>query len=66
LHWLKVKYIDRAAELGYRISHFVLADNPGLTPQYVAAISAEFVNFWFIRFILGLWVAAEGAVYEDL
>ena len=28
------------------------------------AISAEFTGLWFRRFILGEWVAAEGAVYS--
>lgn len=43
---------------------FRLADNPSLSPAYVAALAAEFVGLWRLRFIEGLWVLAEGAIYD--
>lgn len=43
---------------------FRLADNPHLSAAYIAALSAEFTGLWRKRFIDGLWVAAEGAVYD--
>ena len=63
-HWLKVNYIDRAAELEMRIFHFLISDNPALPAKYVEQISREYTGLWYRRFILGEWVAAEGAVYE--
>lgn len=63
-HWLKRDFIDRRDELGIRYWHFVLDDNPSLAPEYVAAIRAEFVGLWFRRFVLGEWIAAEGAVFD--
>lgn len=64
-HWLKVKFIDRVAELrDWRHWHFTLEDNPSLSQEYKDSISAEFTGLWYRRFILGEWVAAEGAIFD--
>ncbi|ATL86684.1 PBSX family phage terminase large subunit [Streptomyces malaysiensis subsp. malaysiensis] len=63
-HWLKTGYIDRAAELNLRAWHFKLADNPSLSPEYVADLAAEYVGLWRRRMIDGAWVVAEGAIYD--
>lgn len=62
-HWLKTTYIDRAGLLDWNVQHFTMRDNPGLTPEYVAAKEREFTGLFYRRFILGEWVAAEGAVF---
>lgn len=63
-HWLKTKFIDRVNVLPHwRVFHFTMDDNPGLTPEYVAQKRLEFTGLWYRRFILGEWVAAEGAVF---
>ncbi len=43
---------------------FRLTDNPTLTADYIAALSAEFTGLWRKRFVEGLWVLAEGAIYD--
>lgn len=63
-HWLKTNYLDRAGELSLRRWHFSLEDNPNLDPAYVGALKKEYVGLWYKRFISGLWVQAEGAVYD--
>ena len=63
-HWLKTDYLDRADELDLARFRFRLPDNPGLDPAYVVALQAEYVGLWRARFIDGLWVAAEGAIYD--
>lgn len=64
-HWLKRKFLDRLEALPWwRRWHFTMDDNPGLSDQYRAQKRAEFTGLWFRRFILGEWVAAEGAVYD--
>lgn len=65
-HWLRQDYILRQHEPGMNLKHwhFTLDDNPSLKPDYVAAIKAENVGLWYKRRILGLWVAAEGAIYD--
>jgi len=64
-HWLKVHYLDRAAYLGLFALHFDIDDNPNLDPSYVASLKREYTGVWYQRYILGLWVAAEGAIYRD-
>lgn len=63
-HWLKVEFLDRAAELDLYHTTFTLDDNPSLEAEYVNAVKAEHQGLWFKRLILGMWVAAEGVVYE--
>lgn len=68
-HWLKRSLIDRAGEMNALIPghvgvwHFKLTDNPALDPVYVASIRAEYLGLWRLRYIEGLWVMAEGAIY---
>jgi PBSX family phage terminase large subunit len=64
-HWLKRRFIDRVTDLPHwRVFHFTMDDNPALTPEYVSQKKLEFTGLWYRRFILGEWVAAEGAVYS--
>lgn len=68
-HWLKTKYLDRMSkgELdGWRRFHFNLnrEDNPSLTEDYIASIKSESTGLWYKRFVEGLWVQAEGAIYS--
>lgn len=62
-HWLKVDYLDKLG-LNLRSWHFELEDNPNLDPAYIEALKREYAGLWYKRFILGLWVLAEGAVYD--
>lgn len=63
-HWLKKEYVDRAQELEIAVFHFTLDDNLTLDPAYVAALKREYTGLWYKRFILGQWVAAEGAIFD--
>lgn len=66
-HWLKKDTIDREAQLDAAIFHFTLKDNPHLPPSYVRQLAAEYGGpgtLWHKRFIDGMWVAAEGAIYD--
>ena len=64
MHWLKVKYLDRADELGLARYQFRLPDNPHLPESFVAAIRREYTGLWRKRLIEGEWCVAEGAVYD--
>ena len=67
-HYLKTKFLDKAELKANGIlqsEHFTMADNPNLTPEYVAAQSRMYTGFFYKRFILGEWVLAEGAIYKD-
>lgn len=43
---------------------FRLEDNPTLPADYVARTKASYVGLWYRRYILGEWVAADGAVFS--
>lgn len=61
-HWLKTDYLDKADLDIYR-SKFLLDDNTTLPPEYIENLKREYTGVFFRRFILGDWVAAEGAIY---
>lgn len=63
-HWLRKLYILRPAETASRTWHFTLDDNPHLDAGYVQTLKSTYVGLWYRRFILGEWIAAEGAIYD--
>lgn len=63
-HWLRRDFILARAGVDVRTWHFDLDDNPHLPAEYVASIKAELTGLWYRRFVLGHWVAAEGAIYD--
>lgn len=62
-HWLKVKYLDREADLDILIDKFLLGDNTKLPGEYIENITREYTGVFYQRFILGEWVLAEGIIY---
>lgn len=69
-HWLKTEYIDKRRSAanpgGLDLNYFTwpIEANTTLPADYVRALYQEYTGLWFKRFILGQWVAAEGAVYD--
>lgn len=66
-HWFKKDYID-AEGIDKKVWHFVLEDNITLDEDYIKNVKAEYLhmgNAYYSRYILGLWVRAEGAVYSQ-
>ena len=65
-HWFKKDYID-AEGIDKKVWHFVLEDNIFLDKDYIKNVKAEYMQMghaYYQRYILGLWVRAEGAVYN--
>ena len=62
-HWLKTNYLERQG-LDLARFQFSLEDNPFLDRRFVEALKSEYVGLWYKRYIQGLWVAAEGAIYD--
>ena len=76
MHYLKRGFIDRRDELNAAANaegirdqlhefHFELADNPHLKAEYLSAIGREYTGLWRKRFVEGLWVLAEGAIWDS-
>lgn len=64
-HWLKKEYIDNPSDK-IQSFHFELDDNTFLSDDYRENIKASTPSgmFWD-RDIKGLWVSADGVVYQD-
>lgn len=62
-HWFKVNWIDKAKEKQLIYLHFTMDDNLSLSEKIKERYRSMFVGVFFKRFILGLWVAAEGVIY---
>lgn len=66
-HYLNADYItseDKLANGSVRVIHFELEDNPNLSEEYVSFIKSAYTGLFYKRFIQGLWVQAEGAIYD--
>lgn len=64
-HWLKKDYIDNPSK-NIQSFHFELDDNTFLTDRYRNNIKESTPSGMFYdRDIKGLWVSAEGVVYQD-
>ena len=63
-HWVKTDIIDNLIEKKYKRFQFPISGNTFLDPEYVESIKREFTGMWRARMIEGLWVGADGLVYE--
>lgn len=61
-HWFKA-FLDSDADIYQQA--YTIDDNPFLDPAFVANLKREYSGtVLYDRYILGLWVAAEGVVYK--
>jgi len=64
VHWFKINWVDKAKEKMLLHLHFMMDDNPSLGDKVKDKYKAMYFGVFFKRFILGLWVIAEGAIYD--
>lgn len=64
-HWFKLEWIDKAVKKQIIYLHFTMDDNLSLSEAIKARYKAMYTGVFFKRFILGLWVAAEGVIYAQ-
>lgn len=76
-HWFKTEWIDKLyvnrhdddpSGTQYKnlvYVHFTMDDNPSLTPRVKARYKTMHSGVFFRRFILGLWSAADGLIYDS-
>lgn len=63
-HWFKVEWIDKAEEKGLLYLHFTMDDNLSLSEAIKARYRGQYIGVFYKRYILGLWVMAEGVIYD--
>ncbi|WP_432077821.1 PBSX family phage terminase large subunit [Streptomyces sp. YPW6] len=64
-HWFMRDWLAHVGKKPVRRFSFTIDDNPFLDPEYVADMKASHEGLFYRRFILGEWVAAEGAIYDS-
>lgn len=64
-HWFKVDWIDKAEEKNILHLHFTMDDNPSLDEETKEGYRKTFAGVFYQRYILGLWVLAEGIIYPN-
>lgn len=64
MHWFKVNWIDKAKKKNYLYLHFTMDDNLSLSEKIKQRYRNMYVGVFFKRFIQGLWVMAQGAIFD--
>lgn len=63
-HWFYTDYITNTEILDKKVWQFTMDDNLSLDQDYVESLKQMYTGVWYDRMILGLWVAAEGRIYD--
>lgn len=64
-HWFYTEWIKKAEERKALHLHFLMSDNPTLTPKQLENADKQFSGVFHDRYIKGLWVTAEGIIYKQ-
>ncbi len=62
-HWFCEEWIKKAKQKNCLYLHFLMTDNPSLTPKILKRYESLYSGAFYERFILGKWVAVDGLVY---
>ena len=67
MHWLNTEYLTNPQVLEKDLYHLhmTMDDNPNLEEEFKESQRRLFKGMFFNRFILGLWVMAEGSIWGD-
>lgn len=63
-HWFKMEFLDKMKEKNLFQIHFLMEDNPSLSQRVIERYKRMYSGVFYKRFILGLWVLAEGVIYD--
>lgn len=63
-HWFKVNWIDKQHEKNLLYLHFTMDDNLSLSEKIKERYRNMYSGVFYDRYIRGLWVVAEGIVYD--
>lgn len=63
-HWFRQEWILRAPERNALHLHFRMEDNPSLSEATRRRYEQTYSGVFYQRYVLGLWVMAEGIIYD--
>lgn len=63
-HWFYLKWVLRCRKRRLVYLHFEMDDNLTLSEEIKARYRAQYAGVFFLRFIRGLWAAAEGLIFD--
>lgn len=63
-HWFKLEWIDKLDEKNAVHLHFTMDDNLSLSERIKERYRRMYTGVFFKRYILGLWVMAEGIIFD--
>lgn len=65
MHYFLKNWIEKADQKRFFHIHFLMDDNPSLSEEVKQRYRTMYSGVFYQRFILGLWVMAQGAIYKD-
>lgn len=63
-HWFYEEWILEAEKRNATHLHFLMKDNPSLSEETLRDYETRYTGVFYQRYILGLWVISEGAIYD--
>ncbi|MGN1383640.1 MAG: PBSX family phage terminase large subunit [Eubacterium sp.] len=63
-HFFKKEWIDKRQQKNLIYLHFTMDDNLSLSDEIKQRYRGMYSGVFFKRYILGMWVAAEGLIYD--
>ena len=63
-HWFYKEWVCQPEEKNALHLHFRMEDNPIMTREAIADAERMYTGVFYDRYIRGLWVAAEGRIYD--
>lgn len=63
-HWFKLEFLDKLKEKRLLHLHFTMEDNLSLSEAIKERYRRMYTGIFYKRYILGLWVLAEGVIYS--
>lgn len=63
-HWFNKNWVLKSKEMNALHIHFTMQDNYSLAPEIRERYERMYTGVFYQRYVLGLWVLAEGLVYN--
>lgn len=64
-HWFNQEWVENLEKHKALRIHFLMEDNPSLSADIIDRYKRSYSGVFYSRYILGLWVMAEGVIYSN-